>query len=1066
MGDFDKIDVKTVWNEVQKDIDDQTILLVTAGPPCKDFSRIRGPDAPGRSGKEGAKFVRFCRVVKDIMEVAEPVLGPRLQFLIENVWPENISDIKYFEDSMNLKAVAMDAAEFGWINRPRIWWQKSLKPGDRGTFVNEQDTSRPGFDWEIRTKAVPTVKLVNVRRKNVDFEGLTPHDEVLGGRYKFPCCTTPATDAVGRPAPQSWKSKQDGTEARWTADGRRFAPWHYHQRSMLLKHDGELSLPTIGIREQLHELPKGYTASCKNETSRTRMVANGWHIGVAKTLMLIILASAMALCPASKLNNIPQSVHIRPHEVAARLFLQSNDDYKFGIKPAELRMFAETDDPIHHLQQALGDTLIPDRLPGCDMSLGFALARCISCPRDTIRWREAIIRDITCLATEFEEFEVESFMRGTPPHVQKAYKFHGKTTNIPLLIYLLKKFEYPGTTTLENELSTGFPMIGKISEGTGWCARTDNKYTSPTPIHEFLEKNGEMIGEWVRSRTPDIAWELMYHEIIGEVSQGRMDGPFQCPPGWKRKAWSHDTTQFPLAALPEGPKAFAPAFAIRQTGSDGQEKIRRGEDWRRSFHNSTVEARDSPHHFTVDHYATMLREGHKILKNKYRPQRPNSGPTQQHIWGHDHEGAYRQWPLSDPEMAYVVLLTPHGPCIFRHNVLLFGSMSSVWSYNRCGDAVVFLCRAMCWVPCGHYVDDYGGAEPQESACSAFECFQMVNDSINLRMKPSKAQPPAREQKIQGVVIEATDNEVIFRPAESRKKNIDKLIQTALETNDLTPAKAATLAGKAGFLATTMFNKMGRAPLKAIYARQSACPKSSRFPINPQLFAALTMIRHLTWSAPPRTLTLDYAKKHSAVVYTDAFFRAGDIRLKPSQWERLLDKDSNMLGDNGWGAVCLFRRGDKWQAEYTYGVVPADLVAIVGRTKAFIYALEAIGQILPAIAFRSRLSPEYVSFCDNEPARHALTKGFSSVDEVNALMAFFWAWNARFGKSPWTERVSSKANWADSISRFDFTEADRQGWKKLDIDWTPVYRVIKRAACDIGYAMTKAVDDIIQSCGEG
>jgi hypothetical protein len=141
---------------------------------------------------------------------------------------------------------------------------------------------------------------------------------------------------------------------------------------------------------------------------------------------------------------------------------------------------------------------------------------------------------------------------------------------------------------------------------------------------------------------------------------------------------------------------------------------------------------------------------------------------------------------------------------------------------------------MCWVPCGHYVDDYGGSEPQESACSAFDCFQMVNDSINLRMKPSKAQPPASEQKIQGVVIEATDNEVVFRPAESRKKNIDKLIRIALETNDLTPAKAATLAGKAGFLATTMFNKMGRAPLKAIYARQSACPKSSRFPINPQL----------------------------------------------------------------------------------------------------------------------------------------------------------------------------------------------------------------------------------------
>jgi hypothetical protein len=115
--------------------------------------------------------------------------------------------------------------------------------------VSENDTSRPGFDWDVRAKAVATVKLTNARRRTVDFEGFTPHDEVLRGRYKFPCCTTPSTDVGGRSAPQSWKNRHDGTEARWLADKRQFAPWHYNEPSMLRNASGKLSLPTVQIRE-------------------------------------------------------------------------------------------------------------------------------------------------------------------------------------------------------------------------------------------------------------------------------------------------------------------------------------------------------------------------------------------------------------------------------------------------------------------------------------------------------------------------------------------------------------------------------------------------------------------------------------------------------------------------------------------------------------------------------------------------------------------------------------------------------------------------------------------------
>ena len=57
---------------------------------------------------------------------------------------------------------------------------------------------------------------------------------------------------------------------------------------------------------------------------------------------------------------------------------------------------------------------------------------------------------------------------------------------------------------------------------------------------------------------------------------------------------------------------MAVAFAILQIGSDGSDKVRRGEDWRRSGHNSTIHVTDAPHHHDVEDYiyvARRLRHG-------------------------------------------------------------------------------------------------------------------------------------------------------------------------------------------------------------------------------------------------------------------------------------------------------------------------------------------------------------------------------------------------------------------------------------------------------------------------
>ena len=84
------------------------------------------------------------------------------------------------------------------------------------------------------------------------------------------------------------------------------------------------------------------------------------------------------------------------------------------------------------------------------------------------------------------------------------------------------------------------------------------------------------------------------------------------------------------------------------------------------------------------------------------------------LWGVDHEAAFRQLP-ADPNHTFVILQTPSGPTLWRHNVLMFGSTASVWSYCRVADFMAWLMRCLLLVPMLHFVDDFGAAETADVA---------------------------------------------------------------------------------------------------------------------------------------------------------------------------------------------------------------------------------------------------------------------------------------------------------------------------------------------------------------
>ena len=409
-----------------------------------------------------------------------------------------------------------------------------------------------------------------------------------------------------------------------------------------------------------------------------------------------------------------------------------------------------------------------------------------------------------------------------------------------------------------------------------------------------------------------------------------MEGPFQAPAEWGfRSVTPRNQPLFQrLLPLPEGPHYGAFAFSVCQEGSDGKQKIRRCEDYRRSYHNDTIGATDKPPHDCVDAYVNLIRtfslRSDRVL-----------------IWGQDMWAAYRQYPTEHPGHAYLLLVLPWGVSVWRHRVLTFGATASVWHFNRTEDAIIWLARCLLLIPALHFVDDVGGAEPDSSANSACVCFREFCDVLGIRVKPSKEQLPAALQKILGVWL-ASDGETLqVRPDEGRRNRMIQLIRDILQADSLTPELAARLAGKLGFLQTSLFGSMGKACLVPVNARASGGAQQANT-LNQAIRAALTTLLRILHEPLVLEIPLRAGERSSSIVYADAFFLLGDQMQRPGgkPQGRWPNKGAQQL-QNGWGFVVRSSLG----VTFAHGQVPAEVVSLYSSRKAFIYFLEIHAQVL-------------------------------------------------------------------------------------------------------------------------
>jgi len=184
-----------------------------------------------------------------------------------------------------------------------------------------------------------------------------------------------------------------------------------------------------------------------------------------------------------------------------------------------------------------------------------------------------------------------------------------------------------------------------------------------------------------------------------------------------------------------------------------------------------------------------------------------------------------------------------------------------------------------------------------------------------------------------------------------------------------------------------------------------------------------------------------------VIYADAFFLLGEKKTRSWPNDVPWEPKTVSATKNGWGCVIIPDQSRPHEGVMIRGEIPADVVAAYCSSKAYIYFLEALAQIIPVVIRPDLIQREYIAYIDNEAAKHALVKGYGSVKEVNNLVSAFWRFCEHRTLMPWFERVSTQANVSDAISRDDLSDGFSRGWTLFDVDLTELFDKIRKIAAD-------------------
>ena len=373
-----------------------------------------------------------------------------------------------------------------------------------------------------------------------------------------------------------------------------------------------------------------------------------------------------------------------------------------------------------------------------------------------------------------------------------------------------------------------------------------------------------------------------------------------------------------------------------------------------------------------------------------------------HGWPCDLKSAYKQVP-NDPNLVRLSVIVQWSPVagravFFLAYCQLFGGKSPPLNFARYPAWLCEVAAVLFGVPVSHCVDDMISVEPTILAFLGQRCFVELCRVAGWEISEGRSPPPSSRFVVIGVeldLMEVPTGEAAIKVTKKRIEQLTAMLLKIRKADSLGSGEAASLTGKLGFTLCACFGRHGRAKLRPFIRRSY----ESRNALNTQLRSGIDFWLQFLNSHVPRQIPVFLDAMELAVSYSDG------------------EGDKAGLGVAVWSAKCPGR------PLAAFCEIPEQIRRLWDSQReaeaqsSDIFLIEAIGPLALLQTFPKILKNSlWLHFIDNEAAQHSLVKGSSSIACGDVVVGETWKRIQQLGIYPYFDRVESKANPVDGLSR--------------------------------------------------
>jgi hypothetical protein len=604
--------------------------------------------------------------------------------------------------------------------------------------------------------------------------------------------------------------------------------------------------------------------------------------------------------------------------------------------------------------------------------------------------RAQFLKKYSGLAVEMkaEELKLRYHM---PPHIRELMS--GK--RLALWGKMLEDLNYPDKTLI-HDISQGFPLSGWMPASGVFPACVRQPVLTMEALLEGLGSFNDKVRSQMSMRQDATLEEETWAETVKELEHGWIwEDPDQ--------SWCG--------------KCVARRFGIHQG-----EKTRVIDNCSVRGLNQTVGLREKFVLQSIDQMCAMLCWSLRRAGGAGHP--PVVGRT------FDLKAAYKQFGLrvEDRNLLRIAVADPARatPVLVGLNSLPFGGVGSVAGFLRVSLATWFTGMAglkICWTG---YFDDFSAVSRPELQKSTTWSIESLFDLIGLDFAREGPKAPdfGHVFKMLGVQIdasEATNGAFAVGHTETRKQELVKIFDDAIETGHLSSKVAESIRGRMVFYECFAAGRTTNLLLKE-FGKMCRSDRAGD-ELTSEDLVILVALRSRVAHAKPISISATFMD--TWYIFTDGACETSDDEIK----------------SGGVGGVLVSSSG-RYIQHFGATLPQSWMDYFLKHSRHPIHEIEVLPVLISFYVWRNFISSSQVlHYTDNDSCRYALMKGAGETPVAKCLVASIMEQEHKMQTKSWYGRVPSHSNPSDDPSRGSCESLVAFGSIVIDVPWSELLEIL-------------------------